>query len=102
MESDSINKSTIFLLLHKNKSQLLKYGVKQLGLFGSFVRNQQNENSDVDILVEFDEGKKNYKNFLELAYFLEGIFGRKVDLLTPQSLNKYIAPYILKETKYVF
>ena len=75
MESDSINKNTIFLLLHKNKSQLLKYGVKQLGLFGSFVRNQQNENSDVDILVEFDEGKKNYKNFSRFTTTLKTIFG---------------------------
>ncbi len=50
-----------------------------------------------DLLVEFDEGKKNYDNFIELVFFLESLLQRKVDLLTIEALNPYMKPKILKE-----
>ena len=101
MDSTALSKQSIINQIKLNRNSIENYGVKHLGLFGSFVRNQNTNLSDVDLLVEFNEGKKNYKNFIGLAYFLEELFGRRVELLTTQSLNKYIAPYILKETEYV-
>ena len=76
-------------------------GVKRLGLFGSFVRGQQNANSDVDLLVEFEPGKKTFDNFLQLCLFLEGLLGRHVELLTPESLSPFIGPRIMGEVEYV-
>jgi hypothetical protein len=77
------------------------YGVKHLGIFGSFVRNEATETSDIDFFIEFYPEKKNFDNFMELAFLLQNLLGRKVEIVTPQSLSKYIGPYILKEVEYV-
>lgn len=94
------DKQEIFALLAENESQLRRLGVRRCGLFGSFARGEQAEQSDVDILVEFEEGRKTFDNFMEFAFFLEDLFGRKVDLLTPESLSPYIGPHILREVEY--
>jgi predicted nucleotidyltransferase len=70
-------------------------------LFGSFVRGRQNANSDVDVLVEFLPGQKTFDNFMQLSFLLEGLFQRKVELITREALSPYIGPYILKEIEYV-
>ena len=95
-----VNKSDLFVLLKKNKGEFGGFGVKRLGVFGSFVRGDENKISDVDILVEFEKEKKNYKNYLALSEYLEKMFNRKVDLVTLESLSPYIGPYILKEVEY--
>jgi predicted nucleotidyltransferase len=94
------NKHEIFALLAKNEPQLRRLGVRRCGLFGSFARGEQNDRSDVDILVEFEAGRKTFNNFMELAFLLEDLFGRKVDLVTPESLSPYIGPHILNEVEY--
>jgi len=94
-------KSEIFDFLRTNKESITSYGVKKIGFFGSFVRNTQRDESDIDILVEFDQEKLSYDNFINLAYFLEDNLNRKVDLLTTDGLSPYIGPRILKEVEYV-
>ena len=94
-------KEEIFAFVKANKLKLSQYGVKKIGLFGSFVRNEQKEESDIDILVEFEKENLNYDNYINLAYFLEDSLGTKVDLLTIDSLSPYIGPNILKEVEYV-
>lgn len=96
------DKATLLQLLLEYRSEIRKFGVKQLGVFGSFVRNTPNEKSDVDLLVEFERGKKTYDNFMDLSIFLEELLGRDVELVTPQSLNKYIGPHILNEVQHVY
>jgi predicted nucleotidyltransferase len=93
-------KDEVFKLLRQSGSQLRRFGVGRVGVFGSFVRGDTNSESDVDILVEFEEGRKSFDNFMALAFFLEDLFGRKVDLLTPESLSPYIGPHILDEVEY--
>lgn len=93
-------KEQIFLLLDQSDEKLKKFGVKRCGLFGSFLRDRQNFQSDIDLLVEFEMGKKTYDNYIHLAFFLEELFGRSVDLVTPESLSPYIGPHILREVEY--
>jgi predicted nucleotidyltransferase len=93
-------KEQIFLLLDQSDEKLKKFGVKRCGLFGSFLRDRQNLQSDIDLLVEFEMGKKTYDNYIHLAFFLEELFGRSVDLVTPESLSPYIGPHILREVEY--
>jgi len=93
-------KRDLFVLLAKHQKQLKKFGVKRWGVFGSFARDQQNAGSDVDILVEFEPGKKSFDNFMHLAFFLEEQVGRKVELVTPESLSPHIGPHILREVEY--
>lgn len=83
-----------------NKGRILSYGVSRLGVFGSVARNETNEESDIDFIVEFAEGKKNYKNFINLYFLLTDIFKRKIDMLTEQSLKPYMREQILKDTVY--
>jgi len=77
-----------------------KYGVKRIGFFGSFVRSEQKETSDVDVLVEFEKGAKTFDNYMNLKFFLEDIFGRKVDLVIFDALKPDIKDRILEEVKY--
>lgn len=102
MKTEMVNdKRKLFSLLSLNKQIILDFGVKNLGLFGSFVRNEQDRKSDVDLIVEFEDGKKTFKNFIGLAYYLEDILGRKVELLTMQSISPYLKPHIMKQVEYV-
>ncbi len=76
-----------------------KYSVKRIGLFGSFVRGEQKETSDVDVLVEFEKGAKTFDNYMNLKFFLE-VFGKKVDLVIIDAIKPDIKDQILKEVKY--
>jgi len=93
-------KQEIFNLLNQSRSQLRKLGVKRIGLFGSFVRGEQIDNSDVDLLVEFKPQQKTFDNFMQLSFFLEDILKNRIDLVTKESLSPYIGPHILKEVEY--
>jgi uncharacterized protein len=97
----AIAKSDIFDFFRSNKETIESYGVQKIGLFGSFVKNEQQRESDIDILVEFNSEKLTYDNYISLAYFLEDNFERKIDLITSDSLSPYIGPQILKEVEYV-
>jgi len=94
-------KYKILDVLRKNQEKFRAYGVKKLGIFGSFVRNEQNLRSDVDLLVEFLEGKKTFDNFIHLSFLLEELFENRVELVTTDSLSSYIGSHILKEVEYV-
>ena len=72
-----------------------------MGLFGSFARGNQKPESDVDLLVEFDPDRKTFDNFMGLAFLLEDLLERRVELVTPEALSPHIGPRILKEVEYV-
>jgi predicted nucleotidyltransferase len=74
-------------------------GVERLGLFGSFVRGEQGPRSDVDLLVRFRPEAKTFDNFMELAFLLEDLLQRKVELVTTESLSPYLGPHILDEAQ---
>jgi uncharacterized protein len=96
------NKSSLLRQLSNHSSEIKRLGVKQLGIFGSFAKDTNiNADSDVDFLVEFEKDKKTYDNFIDLSFYLEELLGRKIELVTPQSLSKYIGPYILREVENV-
>jgi len=72
-----------------------RFAVRRIGLFGSFVRGEETKESDIDILVEFED--PTFRNFMNLAFYLEDIFSRRVDLLTPEGISHRIRPYVEKE-----
>ena len=82
------NKESIIQLLSLHREKIKNYGAKRIGLFGSYVRNEQKQESDIDLLVEFEQTKKTYKNFIRLNYFLQDLFLCKIDLITLKSLPK--------------
>lgn len=95
-----MTRNEIMHLIREHDDFLIRHGVKRIGLFGSHARDEERADSDIDLIVEFDEGRKNYDNFIELCFFLEDLLGRKVDLLTPESMSPYMRPFIEKDVKY--
>ena len=95
------SKQDIFFLLGQHQDLIFRLGVTKLGLFGSFLRNEQHAGSDIDFLVEFEPGHKNFDNFMQLSFLLEDALQRSVELVTPESLSPYLRPHILQEVEYV-
>ena len=93
-------KERILRKIEENYDYIKKYGVKRIGLFGSYVRGEEKEKSDIDILVEFEKGKKTFDNYIGLVLFLEDLFGCKVDLVIRENIKTLLKPYILKEVVY--
>ncbi len=84
-------------ILKKHEKHLREeYGVKSIGIFGSAVRGELKEDSDIDVLVEFESPISLFK-FLELEEYLEKILGRKVDLVSKKALKPNIGKRILRE-----
>jgi uncharacterized protein len=87
----------IMEILKKNEKDLKgRYGVKEIGIFGSYVRSEAKEGSDLDILIEFEKPIGFFK-FLELEEHLSNLIGIKVDLVSKKALKPHIGSYILKE-----
>jgi predicted nucleotidyltransferase len=95
------NKQELISRMLLNETKIRSLGVRRLGIFGSFVRNEMSDDSDVDFFVDLEASGKTFKNFMYLADFLEEITGRSVELVTPQSLNEFTGKYILQELEYV-
>ncbi|MDZ4658245.1 MAG: nucleotidyltransferase family protein [Bythopirellula sp.] len=81
------------------RDPLLAHGVRRLALFGSFSRNQQHANSDVDLLLEFMSGRKSFDNFIAICELLENSLQRRVEVVTRESLSPHIGPRILNEAE---
>jgi predicted nucleotidyltransferase len=80
---------------------LRQLGVRRLGLFGSLARDEGRPDSDLDVLVEFTRDGHTYDNAFSVGELLERAMGRRVELVTPESLSRYIGPHILSEVRYV-
>ena len=95
------DKGEILKVLREHSRQLKQFGVQEVGLFGSFVRGEQTGESDIDLLVRFEPGKKNFDNFMSLSTLLEELLQRRVEIVTTEALSPYIGPHILREVEYV-
>lgn len=93
-------KNEIFSVIGQHEKEIKSLGVKKLGLFGSHVRNEQNTHSDIDLLVEFEEGRKAFDNFMQLSFLIEDLFDFPIELVTTESLSPYLGPNILREVEY--
>ena len=89
-------------LLEKLRIFFSKKPVIKAYLFGSIARNEADNNSDIDILVELDYARPIGMEFVRMHLELEELLGNKVDLLTSNSISKYIQPFINKEKILVY
>ena len=88
------------ILREVQKGILEKYKIERIGLFGSVMRGETKEQSDVDVLVKFKKGADLF-DFMGLALFLEDKLERKVDIVSEAALRKELKKGILKETAYL-
>ena len=89
--------------ISENKDKIFKdFEVEEIGVFGSYVRGEATEDSDIDILISL---KKNHRvgmlKFMSLNYFLEDLLNIKVDLVLKDGIKRALKPYILNEVKYL-
>ena len=96
-----LTKSSIFKALEANIAELKTFGVDKIGLFGSYVKNKQNVNSDIDILVSIEKRKKDLMNFMTIKLYLEDLFGAEVDLVLREAIKQKLKNKIEKEVLYV-
>ncbi len=98
MAEMNLSKNIILNILHDNYPFLSsKYGLKKIGIFGSYARNMQDDKSDIDIIVEFETpiGLK----FIEFSEYLEDILQNKIDILTTAGLEGIRNKKIYREIK---
>ncbi len=97
-----VSKDDIVAYLRNNKKFLYeKFGVNRIGFFGSFVEGRQTISSDIDLIVEFEKGRKNIHAFLRLKRFLEKELSRKVDMGFEHSLKPVVRENIKGRILYV-
>ncbi len=98
-DTKASNLERIISILKEHKAELKeKYGVKEIGIFGSYVRGEYKEKSDLDILVEFEEDAKiGLLKFVNLENYLSDLIGVKVDLVEKSALKPRIGKNILRE-----
>jgi predicted nucleotidyltransferase len=88
-------------LLRQHEPILKKqFGVSKIGIFGSFVRGEERPESDVDVLVTFKKGQETFDHYMDCKFYLEDLFGRKVDLVMKGAIKPRLREYILGEVVY--
>jgi predicted nucleotidyltransferase len=90
-----MNAESVLSVLHAHREDLRRLGVRRLGLFGSAARNEATEASDLDFLVEFQQ--KSFDAYMDLKDLLEDIFGRRVDLVLPETLKPRLRDRITED-----
>jgi predicted nucleotidyltransferase len=96
------SKKSILKTIHSHKAKLARFGVLNIGLFGSYVRDEQSECSDIDILIDFDKNEEKFDNLMAVCDLLENLFeNEKIDVVTKNGSSPYIGPRILNEVMYV-
>jgi len=101
-EKNQIEKELVIKKLREIKEYLRKeYGIEKIGLFGSLVRNEQNESSDIDVLIEIEAEVPSLIKYMKLKFFLEDVLGRKVDLVLNRAIKPRLRERILREVIYV-
>ena len=95
-----MRRDEVLKILDEHRSQVNKFGVKSLAVFGSVARDEARSDSDVDVLVEFDP-PPTFERYMDLKFYLEELLGCTVDLGTPSTLKPRIRPRIQAEALYV-
>src|SRR3989338_367418 len=94
-----LKKEDIMRKIKENKKAIKGFGVKKLVLFGSYARNEGNKDSDIDFLVEFEEGRGLFDDFIHLVHFLKDLLGKEIDLGEEHLLRKELKSCILEGEK---
>lgn len=99
MQGIARSRDEIINRLASAEGDIRAMGIRRLALFGSFVRDDASPGSDVDILIEFEPGRKTYDGFLDLSDLLERLLQRRVEIVTVEALSPHIGPHILSEAR---
>lgn len=91
-----MKRDEVLELIKAHRKDLERFNIEALFLFGSFAREEEGVDSDIDILVKF-KGAPSFDHYMELKFYLEDLSGRKVDLVTDSGLRPEIRSYVEKD-----
>ncbi len=96
-----MNRDQVLEALQRHRQEIeTRCAIKHLSVFGSAARDELREDSDIDVLVEFN-GKATFDGYMELKFYLENLLGRNVDLVTRDAVKPRMRPLIEQEAIYV-
>lgn len=98
-ETISLNRDRILEILDEHSDKLRELGAVRIGLFGSQVRGEATDQSDIDILAQLKDHK--FRTYCDVLFYLEDLFGHEIDLVPEGQLKPRIRPYILNEVAYL-
>jgi uncharacterized protein len=91
-------KDYIMSVIKNNRQSLIRLGIQNVGLLGSYSRDEQSVKSDIDILIDFIPEMENFDNYMAVCDLFEQLFkNEKVEIITKNGLSPYIGPKILNE-----
>lgn len=97
-----MTREAVLRTIRDNIDSMRALGVAHLRLFGSVVADAAGEWSDIDLLVDFRAGEKSFDNYMDLRILLEDLFpGRRIDLITTESLHPRLRPSVIAQAEYV-
>jgi len=95
-------KDYIISVIKTNRQTFNRLGIQNVGLFGSYSRDEQSDKSDIDILIDFKPEMENFDNYMAVYDLFEQLFkNEKIEIVTKNGLSPYIGPRILNEVVYV-
>ena len=89
-----LTKKQVVDKLEKNKKKIKSFGVEEIFLVGSYATGSATENSDIDFVVEFDNGRGLFDDFVHLRQFLQDLFGKEIDLGEKHLIREELVPFI--------
>jgi len=92
-----VNREEALNRLRRRKTDIKRFGLKSLALFGSVARNEAGPDSDLDLIVDFD-GTATYDRYIGLKMFLEDLLGCRVDLVTSKAVKPRMRPSVERDT----
>ena len=95
-----MQRKDIIKFLRDNSEKLENYGVKRIGLFGSYKKDKQNKKSDIDIIVKFKHNEKTFDNYMDLKFYLEDKFSKNVDLVIEEDIKEELRSEIMDSVEY--
>lgn len=90
----------ILELLESQSEALKAHGVKKIGVFGSYARDEADAKSDVDVYIEFNDAQRTFRNFNVIYEILESVLHRRIDMVTDRALSERKAKIILPTVRY--
>lgn len=95
-----MTREAILDIVRRHRQELHTLGVSRIGLYGSCSRGTQTDQSDIDLLLEFHPGRKNFTAYMEACRLLESLFDNKVDIATREAVSPRFLPGIEQDILY--
>jgi predicted nucleotidyltransferase len=96
MASNPLSRDRVVQLLQEHRAEMDRFGVRSISIFGSVARDEAKMGSDLDVMVDFGP-EPTFRGYMDLKFFLEDLFGTKVDVVTPGALLPGLEKSVTRE-----